>query len=93
MYWLAHVSQGFNPGVLEPTGRIEEDERIFGCVECGLGTQGEGLGGKAWVAASHTDGITLNPSIFLDGEAIEEDGFYVHPTLVKLCRELGVAGY
>jgi leucyl aminopeptidase (aminopeptidase T) len=93
MYWLAHVSQGFNPGVLEPTGRIEEDERIFGCVECGLGTQGEGLGGKAWVAASHTDGITLNPSILLDGEAIEENGFYVHPTLAKLCRELCVAGY
>ncbi|MFR8331788.1 MAG: hypothetical protein ACLU9S_05025 [Oscillospiraceae bacterium] len=35
---------GFNPGVPEPTGRIEEDERIFGCVEIGLGTQGEGPG-------------------------------------------------
>jgi len=93
MYWLAHVSQGFNPGVPEPTGRIEEDERIFGCVECGFGTQGEGLGGKSWVAASHTDGMVLNPSIYLDGEAIEEQGFYKHPRLVEICRELKVSGY
>jgi len=93
MYWLAHVSNGFNPGVMEPTGRIEEDERIFGCVECGFGTQGEGLGGKSWVAASHTDGMVLNPSIYLDGEAIEEQGFYTHPRLVSICRELGVLGY
>jgi len=93
MYWLAHVSQGFNPGVPEPTGRIEEDERIFGCVECGFGTQGEGLGGKGWVAASHTDGMVLNPSIYLDGESIEERGFYTHPRLVKLCRDLKVSGY
>ncbi len=93
MYWLAHVSQGFNSGVQEPTGRIEEDERIFGCVECGLGTQGEGLGGKGWAAASHTDGITLNPSIYLDREAIEKDGFYVHSRLAQLCKELGVPGY
>jgi len=93
MYWLAHISQGFNPGVPEPSGRIEEDERIFGCVECGIGTQGEGLGGKGWVAASHTDGMVLNPSIYLDGEAIEKEGFYIHPRLVRLCKELKVSGY
>lgn len=93
MYWIAHISCGFNPGVPEPTGRIEEDERIFGCVEVGIGTQGEGLGGKSWVAANHTDGMVLNPSIYLDGVAIEEDGFYVEPELVKICKELKVSGY
>jgi hypothetical protein len=35
----------------------------------------------------------LNPSIFLDGEAMEEGGRYVHPDVVAVCRELGVAGY
>jgi Leucyl aminopeptidase (aminopeptidase T) len=93
MYWIAHISCGFNPGVPEPTGRIEEDERIFGCVEVGIGTQGEGLGGKSWVAANHTDGMVLNPSIYLDDVAIEENGFYVEPGLVKLCKEMKVAGY
>ena len=93
MYWVAHISCGFNPGIPEPTGRIEEDERVFGCVEIGLGTQGEGLGGKSWVAANHTDGIILNPSIYCDGKAIEEDGFYVDQELAHICKELGVAGY
>ena len=93
MYWVAHISCGFNPGIPEPTGRIEEDERVFGCVEIGLGTQGEGLGGKSWVAANHTDGIILNPSIYCDGKAIEEDGFYVDEELARICKELGVAGY
>ncbi len=93
MYWIAHISCGFNPGVLEPTGRIEEDERIFGCVEVGIGTQGEGLGGKSWVAANHTDGMVLNPTIYLDDVAMEKDGFYVEPGLVAICKELNVAGY
>ena len=93
MYWVAHISCGFNPGIPEPTGRIEEDERVFGCVEIGIGTQGEGLGGKSWVAANHTDGIILNPSIYCDGVAIEENGFYVDPECVKICEELGAAGY
>ncbi|MDR0839883.1 MAG: hypothetical protein LBN26_00630 [Christensenellaceae bacterium] len=93
MYWIAHISCGFNPGVPEPTGRIEEDERIFGCVEIGIGTQGEGLGGKSWVAANHTDGIILNPTIYCDGSAIEKDGFYVESGLVEICKKLHVAGY
>jgi len=93
MYWIAHISCGFNPGVPEPTGRIEEDERVFGCVEIGIGTQGEGMGGPGWVAANHTDGIILNPSIYCDGVTIEENGFYVDPECARICNELGVAGY
>lgn len=93
MYRVAHWSLGFNPGVLKPTGRIVEDERVFGCVELGIGTKGAWIGGEPWVAAAHTDGSMLNPSIFLDGEAIEVEGRYVHPRLVELCRRLGVAGY
>lgn len=93
MFRVAHWSLGFNPGVLQPTGRIVEDERVFGCVELGLGTKGAWIGGESWVAAAHTDGSVLNPSIYLDGEAIEIDGRYVHPDLVEICRRLGVAGY
>jgi leucyl aminopeptidase (aminopeptidase T) len=93
MFRVAHWSLGFNPGVTKPTGRIVEDERVFGCVELGLGTKGAWIGGESWVAAAHTDGSVLNPSIYLDGEAIEVDGRYVHPDLVAICRRLGVAGY
>lgn len=40
MFRLAHYSIGFNPGVTKPTGRIVEDERLFGCIEMGIGSQG-----------------------------------------------------
>lgn len=93
MYWLAHYSLGFNPGVTKTTGRIVEDERTFGCIEMGIGAQGAQIRGKTWAAASHTDGIVLNPTIMLDGAPMERDGVYVHPKVVAACRELGVPGY
>ncbi|MFD7716879.1 hypothetical protein [Streptomyces sp. NPDC059814] len=93
MFRVAHWSLGFNPGVLAPTGRIVEDERVFGCVELGIGTKGAWIGGEPWVSAAHTDGSVLGPSIYLDGVAIEENGRYVHAGLVAICRDLGVAGY
>ncbi|MBW1721164.1 MAG: hypothetical protein JRJ78_03780 [Deltaproteobacteria bacterium] len=93
MYRLAHYSLGFNPGVTKVTGRIVEDERVFGCIEMGIGSQGAQIMGKTWKAAAHTDGIVLNPTIVFDGKTIEEEGRYVHPDLVDACRALGVAGY
>ena len=35
----------------------------------------------------------MNPSVYLDEVAIELDGKYVHPDLVKLAKELKVPGY
>ena len=51
-YRLAHYSLGFNPGVMAPTGRIVEDERVFGGIEFGIGSQGRfNPGGNKWDAA------------------------------------------
>lgn len=93
MYRLAHYSQGFNPGVTKITGRIVEDERVFGCMEFGIGSQGVKVGGAHWNATSHTDGIVLYPTIILDGEIIEEDGIYVDPKVRQICNDLGIDGY
>ena len=93
MFRLAHYSLGFNPGVSKATGRIVEDERIFGCMEFGIGSQGKMIRGSYWTAASHTDGVVSKPSIILDGVAIEENGKYVDPELAEICRKMGVAGY
>ncbi len=93
MFWLAHYSLGFNPGVTRPTGRIVEDERVFGCIEMGFGSQGAQIRGKTWTAASHTDGVVLSPSIYLDGAPLELDGVYVHPQAVAACRAMGLPGY
>lgn len=93
MYRIAHYSLGFNPGVTRPTGRILEDERVFGCFVVGIGTQGAQIGGLTWQAASHADGVVLCPSIYLDGDPLEIDGQYVHPEVAEACRNLGVPGY
>jgi len=82
-YSILHVSTGYNPGVKRITGDIVEDERVFGCVEVGIGLASPKL-------ACHTDGIILNPSIWVDGELIEDNGIFVEPTLKKLAKGLGI---
>lgn len=93
MFRLAHYSLGFNPGVRRTTGRIVEDERVFGCAEFGIGSQGKAIMGAYWTAASHTDGTVVKPDIILDGRVFEEDGVYTDPKAREFCRRLGAAGY
>jgi leucyl aminopeptidase (aminopeptidase T) len=93
MYRIAHYSLGFNPGVKAVTGRIVEDERVFGCIEFGIGSQGKSIMAKEWAAPGHSDGIVLNPTIILDGVTFEEDGVYKHPGIREICARLGIAGY
>lgn len=85
-YLIDHACYGFNPGVVRPSGRILEDERIFGCMQFGVGATDYG-------SPAHTDGVVLNPSVWLDEEQIEEEGRYVLPELVALCRAMGAPGY
>ncbi len=80
MFMIAHFSYGFNPGA-RLTGKILEDERVFGGIEIGLGSQRPRFKGKVGKAKAHTDGIMLNPKVLLDGELIEKDGEFVHPSL------------
>jgi len=83
---MDHACYGFNPGVKRPSGRILEDERVFGCMQFGIGATDLG-------SPIHSDGVVLRPSVWLDDVQIEHDGHYVHPDLVRLCREMGVGGY
>lgn len=83
---MDHACYGFNPGVRRPSGRILEDERIFGCMQFGIGATELG-------SPIHSDGVTLDPSVWFDGVQVEDAGRYVHPGLARLCREMGVPGY
>jgi leucyl aminopeptidase (aminopeptidase T) len=85
-YLMDHACYGFNPGVVRPSGRILEDERVFGCMQFGVGATDYG-------SPAHTDGVVLNPSVWLDGKQTEEEGRYVLPELVALCRAMGAPGY
>jgi leucyl aminopeptidase (aminopeptidase T) len=85
-YLMDHACYGFNPGVTAPTGRILEDERVFGCMQFGIGATELG-------SPAHTDGVVLSPSVWLDGVQIEVDGRYTHPDLINFCRRMGAPGY
>jgi leucyl aminopeptidase (aminopeptidase T) len=84
---IAHLTYGFNPGVTRFTGRVAEDERVFGVFDFGFG---------GWMdrpAPSHFDGVITRPTIVADDTEIERDGKFVHPDLVELCQRLGAPGY
>ena len=87
MMRIAHWNYGFNPGVTRFTGRVAEDERVFGVFCFGFG---------GWMdrpAASHFDVVITVPTIVADGMEIEREGKYEHPELAEYCRQMGVAGY
>ncbi|WP_163427377.1 hypothetical protein [Eubacterium pyruvativorans] len=92
-YRVAHYSLGFNPGVTSPTGRIVEDERVFGGMEFGIGSQGAAIMGEKWDAPSHTDGTILKPTLIFDGKVFEQDGIYLDEKAREYCRQMEVAGY
>jgi len=84
---IAHMNYGFNPGVTRFTGRVAEDERVFGVFDFGFG---------GWMnrpAASHFDVVITAPTIVGDGVEIERNGKFVHPDLIRSCQQMKVAGY
>jgi len=91
MFNMAHVCYGFNPGA-KLTGNILEDERVWGCTEWGVGYVGPMLAPpKGIPAASHSDGICLNTSVWLDGVQITDKGKIIHKDLVEIAKKLGKA--
>jgi len=84
---VVHVACGCNPGA-KLSGLIVEDERVWGSVEWGLGYQGESFLGAAGPAKTHTDGICLNASIWMDKERISSEGTYTHPELAALSNRV-----
>jgi leucyl aminopeptidase (aminopeptidase T) len=89
MYIAAHVCYGCSPNA-KLEGCTTEDERIWGSTEWGFGHQGPNYsGGEPRVAKSHVDGISLECSVWLDGELILDKGKYIHPELVELAKKLG----
>lgn len=83
---MDHACYGFNPGVTRPSGRILEDERVFGCMQFGIGVAALG-------SPIHSDGVVLNPSVWFDQRCVEDAGRYVDPELVRLCQAMNVEGY
>ncbi|MEB3859715.1 MAG: hypothetical protein LRS43_00735 [Desulfurococcales archaeon] len=87
MYYLAHVSYGCNPGA-RLSGNILEDERVWGVLDFGFGSQAEAFKGRLGPAASHTDGICMLPTVIGDKGNIMDRGSYVHPDLAEIGERL-----
>ncbi len=87
MFRLAHCSYGLNPGA-KLTGDILEDERVWGCMEWGLGYVSPIDAPPGIDAKSHTDGICLNASVWLDDRLIIEEGEIVDPEMRELALKL-----
>lgn len=86
---LAHLSYGVNPGA-KMTGDIVEDERVWGSTEWGIGSvPGTIVPPDGFPGPSHTDGICLNSSVWLDGKQILDKGEFIEPRLTELARKLG----
>ena len=85
----AHLCYGFHPAARR-TGQLGEDERIWGCTEWGFGAIGSFLVPPHGVyAPSHTDGVTMNSTVWLDGELVMENGKVIDPELKMLATKLG----
>ena len=87
MFLLAHVSYGCNPGA-RLSGNVLEDERVWGCLEWGLGNQSDTFKAKGIKASSHSDGVTLKPTLYADSEIVIQNGEYVHEELVELANTI-----
>lgn len=76
-----HLCYGFNPGVEVPSGKILEDERVFGCVQIGIGA-------PAYGSPVHSDGVILKPSVWLDDRPLQVEGTYVDPEVAAIANRL-----
>ena len=84
MFKMAHIAYGFNPGAIL-SGNVVEDERVWGCTEWGIGyVSPVDAPPHGQDAKSHTDGICLNSTVWLDGKQLMNEGKIVDPELLKI---------
>ena len=84
MLKMAHISYGFNPGA-QLTGNIVEDERVWGATEWGIGYVSDVDAPPCGQdAVSHTDGICLRSTVWLDERCILREGVVIDPELAAL---------
>lgn len=88
MLKLAHISYGLHPNA-HLSGDVVEDERIWGSTEWGIGNVGSILIPGGISGPSHSDGICLNSSVWLDNVQILNKGVFVELELQKLAKKLG----
>ncbi|ATW25342.1 aminopeptidase [Candidatus Formimonas warabiya] len=88
MLSVAHAGIGFNPGA-SLAGDILQDQRVWGSTTWGFGSIGAGLLPPNGIPApSHSDAVSLNTSIILDGEALWINGEVVSEDLQEDAKRI-----
>jgi len=87
MYSVAHIALGVHPNA-RLSGNILEDERIWGSVDWGFGSQSPSFKGALGLASSHIDAVALGATLIADGETLIKNGEFVHKDLRELARKL-----
>lgn len=73
--WACHWSFGLNPRA-KVSGNIYEDERYFGCLDIGFGSQDPSFGGTLGLSPHHVDVVMLSPKLEIDGVVVLENNRY-----------------
>jgi 2,5-dihydroxypyridine 5,6-dioxygenase len=88
MLCVAHTGIGFNPGAAV-VGSIIQDQRVMGSTTWGFGSIGAGLLPPDGVKApSHSDAVSLNTTLEVDGVLWMKDGQFVERDLAPLAKRL-----
>lgn len=91
MLSVAHTGIGFLPGA-GLVGDILEDQRIWGSTTWGFGSIGPALIPPSGVPGpSHSDCVSIDTTVELDGRVVIERGRVVDESLRELARPLGRA--
>ena len=91
MLSVAHTGIGFLPGA-GLVGDILEDQRVWGSTTWGFGSIGASLLPPSGVPGpSHSDSVSLDTTVELDGRAVFEKGRVVEETLRETAVSLGKA--
>lgn len=73
--WACHWSFGLNPRA-RVSGNIYEDERYYGCLDIGFGSQDPSFGGTLGLSSHHVDLVVMSPRLVIDGVVVLEDNTY-----------------
>ncbi|MEL7568681.1 MAG: aminopeptidase [Dehalobacterium sp.] len=88
MLSIAHTGFGFNPGACL-AGDILQDQRVWGSTTWGFGSIGAGLLPPHGIPApSHSDAVSMNTTIILDGQPLWVHGEVVSEDLLEDARIL-----
>jgi 2,5-dihydroxypyridine 5,6-dioxygenase len=81
MFRMCHIGIGNNPDYRELTGIKTFDERCYGIVGAGVGTNDIPVFEGTIRAKSHADGYMKCANVYIDGVPLIEKGRFVHPRL------------